>query len=344
LPICRSSTTGGNSLVLSVSNGWPVSLVASRWFACRIVQKPRPPAHHRHARNNHRRHIGYADPILSDNGAALGVIARNMCALILLAFLAFSRNRSSACPAARNTLGRGDPIPSTSPGEHASEASCDITKPVDTGQTICSLLRQQRNYDAIAHHPETGPGLQSLLWDRKLCGTAHPTGGRPCLRVTKRRLPDANHPSTGAPSAAVASFLPISRRTPSSWRRHPRSANHIERRFRALEERLARLEQRQADGGSDDDGWECRYLYARRLGVSLSTVDRDVKRGLLEEKKEAGTRRAYVRPARRPPKPNPRRGRRRRSAMRGDDTGVIPSAAAVDPVVPFKSKEPPSTG
>jgi hypothetical protein len=116
----------------------------------------------------------------------------------------------------------------------------------------------------------------------------------------------------------------------------------VEEQQRVTARRLARLEQdRDLDAEPAAGGWERRHKYAARKGDSLSTVDRDIRRGLLEKKIEG--RRVYVRPARRPPKPTPRRDCAADAASRGDEGTGGALAAAEDlrwPLPPLKQKEP----
>jgi hypothetical protein len=59
--------------------------------------------------------------------------------------------------------------------------------------------------------------------------------------------------------------------------------DELERRVTALEKHIVRPE------------WERLQDRARRLGVSVRTIDRDVERGVLEKRRDPGTNRSYVR-------------------------------------------------
>jgi hypothetical protein len=69
----------------------------------------------------------------------------------------------------------------------------------------------------------------------------------------------------------------------------------LEARVAALEAQVARLQQqREAQG----DGWERVGKRIDRLGDSRGTIERQIRQGILEKKREGG--RVYVRERRRP--------------------------------------------
>jgi hypothetical protein len=117
----------------------------------------------------------------------------------------------------------------------------------------------------------------------------------------------------------------------------------LEQRQRALEMRLARIEQLQQkeEKKADDRRWRRLNLWCQETGDSERTARRDIKRGILEARREG--RRTYVRPAAQWAAPKRKRESRSVSALavRGDGAAI----AAVNPNFPYPdhgARDPPS--
>ena len=107
----------------------------------------------------------------------------------------------------------------------------------------------------------------------------------------------------------------------------------LERRQRALEMRLARIEQLQQKGGkkADDRRWRRLNLWCQETGDSERTARRDIKRGILEARREG--RRTYVRPAPQWAARKHMLGRRPVSASAASGDGA--AIGAVNPNFPY---------
>jgi hypothetical protein len=112
----------------------------------------------------------------------------------------------------------------------------------------------------------------------------------------------------------------------------PEWVARIEQRVAALESSLSAL----AVNLPNPEGWQRMQAYADQAGVSIRTVDRDVERGVLEKRKEPGTNRAYVRPARSEQPPARPQRRRRRGVPTAADSAAVPATAAPGaPIWPY---------
>jgi hypothetical protein len=118
------------------------------------------------------------------------------------------------------------------------------------------------------------------------------------------------------------------------------SSSGIDARFRALERRVARLEEDKAVAEPPPGRWERPRVYAQRRNISIRTVERMVDSGLLEKKREGAM--VFVRD--KPGSAPALRRRGRPPAPKNDDVPVLITGS--DPTSPqwpyVPMKEPPS--
>jgi hypothetical protein len=111
-------------------------------------------------------------------------------------------------------------------------------------------------------------------------------------------------------------------------------------RVQALEAEVEQLKKRLAEPWPQGGGWERVYHRVTRTGDSRSTIERDIRSGLLEVKRDG--RRTYVRDKLDAP------AKRRRGRPPGSKSEVVGLPATTGPAGPqwpfVSTKEPPSAG